>query len=124
MFVQLNPFVTSNVCSGEPNSVSDVRSSAPICSNARLSNIVSASNIRPSQTISATNLFVLIISVSVDLSVDVRTVKVKPTSDDSIRHKDLIETSNILSSKPNHRNHVCFVNLSLPTHQIFFYIYI
>ena len=45
---------------------------------------------------------------------------IKVTGDGNIRHRDLVNTSNVLPSKPIRTNHICFVNSSLSTEQVSF----
>ena len=121
------PIHTINVRASKPVSehvrVSDVRPSEPT-SHTRSSNIVSASNIRPSKTVYVSNVCLgnPVCTNYVRPSRAICGSKVcqsKPTSDSNIRHTDLINTSNILLSKPIRSNHICFINSSLPTQQIY-----
>ena len=123
------PIRTINVRASKPVSehvrVSDVRPSETISSShTRSGNIVSASNIRPSKTISASNVCLgnpVCNYVRPSRAIcGSKVCQSKPTSDSNIRHTDLINTSNVLPSKPIRSNHICFVNSSLPTQQILY----
>ena len=124
------PIHTINIRASKPVSehvrVSDIRPSEPTSSiHTRSSNIVSARNIRPSKTVSARNVC-LGNPVCTNYVRPSRAIcgstfcQSKPTSDINIRHTDLINTINVLPSKPIPSNHICFVNSSLPTQQILY----
>ena len=126
------PICTINVRASKPVSehvrVSDVCLSKPInSSHTRSSNIVSASNTRPSKTVSASNIC-LGNPVCTNYVRPIRAIcggkvcQSKPTSDSNVRHTDLINTNNVLPSKPIRSNHICVLNSSLPTQQIYMFL--
>ena len=115
MFVQANPFLLVKPFVHVNLLVSDICSSEPISySNARSSNIVSANNIRPSETVSARNICLgkPVCNSHVRPSSSIcgsMVCQSKPASDGNIRRRDL-NTSNVLPSKPTGTSHFSFVN--------------